>query len=208
MSDTHKRSAATRLHLLDVTGTILATEGYGALNENYLCKCCGVTRGALRYHFPAGRYDLLPAFAEMLLARQVQSNAPLEPLSARERVYLLLIRLNGSKPPVAMVALMKLWIASRSDSKLAVSIQAVIDKARAQMLGLDEAGTDPEVHALCMLAHGACLHAGRPNFVPARVQAAIGWLLEELPPPPSLIERLKNLNPAPKSLEQCASILC
>lgn len=194
MRSVQQRADATRQTLLDVTGEILATEGYAALNEAYLCKRSGVSRGALRYHFPAGRYALLQAFAENVVAGQAQRIAPLASLPAGERVYLVLMTMQRQLPSAATVALLELWMASRGDTKLAAAVQPSMDRASAQMLGDHADPDDAELLAIRILIHGASLHAFSPDFSAQRLQAAISWLLQKLPPPAGLMERLAELN--------------
>lgn len=193
MNATGPRAARTRQTLLDTTGLILSRDGYAALNEEYLCAQSGVSRGALRYHFPAGRYDLLPAFAAEVVAQQAQRLAPLGPLKARERVYLVLLSMQHRPPSAATVALLELWMAARGDRKLAGLLAPSMDLALAQMMG-GETDDDPELLALRFLIHGASLHAFSADFSAEGMQRAIGWLLQRLPPPEGLAERLVALN--------------
>jgi AcrR family transcriptional regulator len=194
MSITQARAEATRRTLLDTTAQILATEGYAVLNEDYLCRKSGVTRGALRYHFPAGRYALLQAFAEDVVAGQAQRIAPLGPLSARERVYLVLMTLQSKTPSVPTVALLELWMASRGDARLAALMQPFMEQASTQMIGEEVDIEDAEVLALRCMIHGASMHAFSADFTPQRLQAAVAWLLKQLPPPAGLLDRLAQIN--------------
>ncbi len=196
MSPVQSRAEATRLMLIETVSTLLATEGYAALNEDYLCRLGGVSRGALRYHFPRGRYDLLPAFAEHVVTGQAQRLAPLGELSPRERCYLVLMSMQSRPPSAATVALLELWMAARGDSELSELLQPVMNRAMAQMMGGDPASDDPEVLTLRCLIHGASLHAFSPDFSAERMQAAIAWILERLPPPAALQARLQALNAA------------
>ena len=193
MNATGPRAARTRQTLLDTTGLILSRDGYAALNEEYLCAQSGVSRGALRYHFPAGRYDLLPAFAADVVAQQAARLGPLGALPARECVYLVLMSMQHRPPSAATVALLELWMAARGDQKLAALLAPVMDQAMAQMMG-GEVESDPELLALRFIIHGASLHAFSADFSPAGMQQAIAWLLQRLPPPPDLAERLAALN--------------
>ncbi|MFA9439170.1 TetR/AcrR family transcriptional regulator [Uliginosibacterium sp. sgz301328] len=189
------RADSTRQLLLDVTAKILASEGYAALSEEYLCQQSGLSRGALRYHFPAGRYDLLPAFAENVVAGQAARLAPLGPLPARERLYLVLMSMRDKPPSASTVALLELWMAARGDRRLLQSLEPIMDRALGQMLGSDgDDGSDAEVLALRIVVHGASLYAFSAGFSPERLNAAIIWLLSKLPPPQSLQDRLAALN--------------
>lgn len=188
------RAEATRLTLIETVTQILATEGYAVLSEAYICERSGVTRGALRYHFPRGRYDLLPAFTEHVVDGQARRLAPLGELSPRERCYLVLMSMQSRSPSAATVALLELWMAARGDAELSHLLQPVMARAMAQMMGGDSASDDPEVLALRCLIHGASLHAFSPEFSAERLQAAIAWVLEHLPPPAALTERLAALN--------------
>lgn len=188
------RADATRRTLLEVTGQILATEGYAALSEEHLCALSEVSRGALRYHFPAGRYDLLPAFATSVIERQAQRLEPLGELPPRQRLYLVLMSMRDMPPSASTVALLELWMASRGDRKLAELMQPIMDRALNQMLGGGADPDDAEALALRMVVHGASMLAFSPDFSTRRLHAAIAWLLERLPPPPDLQERLVALN--------------
>ena len=66
------RAIRTRQKLFDATEQILSREGYAAWNEEYLCKLCDCSRGALRYQFPNGRYDLFPAFIEAVITEDAR----------------------------------------------------------------------------------------------------------------------------------------
>ncbi|WP_341677558.1 TetR/AcrR family transcriptional regulator [Niveibacterium sp. SC-1] len=194
MSVSQTRADATRRTLLETTGEILASEGYAALSEEHLCARSGVSRGALRYHFPAGRYDLLPAFADSVVARQAQRIEALGELPARQRLYLVLMSMRDMPPSAPTVALLELWMASRGDRKLAELMRPIMDRAMSQMLGGSADPDDAEVLALRIVVHGASMLAFSPDFSTQRLHAAIAWLLERLPPPPELQERLAALN--------------
>lgn len=195
MSPELPRATRTRQSLLDATGKILATEGYAALHEEYLCQRSGVTRGALRHHFPAGRYDLLPAFAARVVAGQGERLAALGDLPARERVYLVLMSMQRHLPSADTVALLELAMAARGDARLAGLLQPILEEAQSQMLGSRGPEiNDPELLALRCMVHGACMQVFASEFSPASLQAAIGWMLARLPIPPDLLERVAALN--------------
>ncbi|MEC5384852.1 TetR/AcrR family transcriptional regulator [Uliginosibacterium sp. H3] len=194
MPVTQARADATRQTLLKVTGEILASEGYAALNEDYLCAQSGVTRGALRYHFPAGRYDLLPAFASSVVERQVQRLEALGSLPPRERLYLVLMSMRDTPPSAPTVALLELWMACRGDSKLSALMTPIMDLALNQMLGASADPDDAEVLAMRIVVHGASMLSFSPDFSAERLKGALTWLLEKLPPPPALQAHLAALN--------------
>jgi hypothetical protein len=85
-------------------------------------------------------------------------------------------------------------MACRGDSKLAKLTQPIMDKALNQMLGASADPDDPEILAIRIVVHGASMLAFSPDFSPQRLKGAIAWLIERLPPPPELKERLAALN--------------
>lgn len=188
------RADRTRQLLLDTTGQIISAEGYAALSEEYLCRCSGVSRGAFRYHFPKGRYELLSAFAAGVVQGQAERLAPLEPLSARERCYLVLMSMQQQAPSAATVALLELWMASRGDTRLAESLAPAMQQSLQQFLGQDGGQGDPELLALRFFVHGASMHAFSHDFSPEGLTVAIAWLLQKLPPPADLAARLAEFH--------------
>lgn len=208
MSALQTRAQQTRQKLLDCTGQLLADAGYAAWSEEKLCEVSGVSRGALRHHFPAGRYDILPAYAASVVDGQVRAVQALGNLSSRERAYLFLLRMMDSPPSPATQALLELWMAARGDARLAVGMAPVMEAARLNVLG--SADGEPageaaaELLALRYCLHGASLYAFSPDFDPAALRAALGWLLAQLPTPTDLglkLAQLRSLRP-PASASQ------
>ncbi|WP_028449443.1 MULTISPECIES: TetR/AcrR family transcriptional regulator [Chitinibacter] len=193
MSSLQPRAQATQLALLRATETLLATEGYAAWSEDAICQRTQLSRGALRYHFPAGRYQLLTAFARWVVDGQAERLAPLAGLDVRSRLYLVLYSLSSQAPSNATRALLELWMAARGDAQLQAALAPLMQEAEQQLLA-EQPADEPELLALRLLMHGAALQAFQPETRPEAVMAALRWLLAQLPVPLGLSEILQALN--------------
>jgi len=179
--------------MFDATETILSREGYAAWSEEYLCKLCECTRGALRYQFPDGRYDLFPAFLETVIAQDAKMVESLGELSPVERMYLFLLSMRFRVPSPATRAMLEISMAARGDAKLFCLIEPVIDSANARVLGIATDVTDPEMIALRCILHGASMYSFQKDFSPGRLHQALGWILHSLPVPPAIAARAAEM---------------
>jgi AcrR family transcriptional regulator len=115
-----ERRTATRRALLDATHDVLAEVGYSSLTTAAVVARAGVTRGAQAHHF-ATKADLvvqaLRHLTDRLIAEMVAS--PLRGgADEREQYVILLNRLWEIYAGPVSIALIELWVASRTDADL------------------------------------------------------------------------------------------
>jgi hypothetical protein len=175
------------------TEHILCHEGYAAWNEEYLCRMCECSRGALRYQFPNGKYDLFPAFLETVIAQDAKMVESLGELTPVERMYLFLLSMRFRPPSPATRAMLEISMAARGDAKLFSLIEPVIESANARVLGISGGVTDPEMIALRCILHGASMYSFQKDFSPERLQQSLGWILDLLPIPPAIAARAAEM---------------
>jgi len=179
--------------MFDATETILSREGYAAWNEEYLCKLCDCSRGALRYQFPNGRYDLLPAFIEAVIAQDTKMVESLGALTPVERMYLFLMSMRFRPPSPATRAILEISMAARGDAQLHSRIEPVMDSANARVLGMGAGENDPEMLALRCLLQGASMYSFHKDYTPEGLNKLLGWILKFLPVPPEIIARVEEM---------------
>jgi hypothetical protein len=182
--------------MFQITAEIIGRQGYSAWSEEYLCELCECTRGALRYQFPQGRYDLLPAFIASALDHDAAMMSAMSSLTTKERLYLILSSLRERPPSEMTVAMLEIWMAARGDARLQEKIQPMMSGADGRLLGLPDGERDPEVLALFNILFGISLSSVRDDFDPAALRASLDWLLAQLPVPPSLAEKRAALTRA------------
>lgn len=187
------KAQRTRQKMFDATEQILAREGYAAWNEEYLCKLCDCTRGAFRYQFPNGRYDLFPAFVETVIAQDMAMVESLGKLTPTERMYLFLISMRFRPPSQATRAMLELSMAGRSDAALYAKIDPIMESANARILGIEAGDVTPEMAALRCLLQGASLYSFQKNYSPEGLNAMLGWILRYLPVPPEIAARASEM---------------
>lgn len=183
----------TRARMFQITAEIIGRGGYSAWSEEYLCELCECTRGALRYQFPQGRYDLFPAFIASALEHDAAMMSALSALTTRERLYLILASLRERPPSEMTVAMLEIWMAARGDARLLASIQPLMAGADGRLLGLGEGERDPELLALFNIIFGITLSSVRDDFDPVALRQSLDWLLARLPVPASLAEKRGEL---------------
>ncbi|KAF0811812.1 hypothetical protein IGB42_03622 [Andreprevotia sp. IGB-42] len=187
-----QRSNQTQQQLLAATERLLAEQGYAAVSEARICELANLTRGALRHHYPNGRYDLLPVLVERLIARQSELIAAAQPQNPLERIYLMLFGLLDAPIQSDTVAILEVWMAARGDAKLGERINPIMNSAIERLFGMTSATpADPDALALRCLLHGACMHCYSVDYDRNALVAAIQWVLEKLPPPAGFVERLQ-----------------
>ncbi|PRC92487.1 hypothetical protein S2091_2862 [Solimicrobium silvestre] len=179
--------------MFDATEQILSLEGYAAWNEEYLCKLCECSRGALRYQFPDGRYDLLPSFIEAVIEQDSKMVESLGDLTPVERMYLFLMSMRFKPPSQATRAILEISMAARGDAKLLSRIEPIMESANARVLGMAAGETDPEILALRCLLHGASMYSLHKDFTPLGLNQSLGWILDLLPIPPALAARVAEM---------------
>ncbi len=187
------RALRTRQKMYAATEFILSTEGYAAWNEEYLCQRCDCTRGALRYQFPLGRYDLLPSFVETVIAQDARMVASMGDLTPVERMYLFLLSMRNRPPSPATLAILEISMAARGDAKLLSRIEPIMESANARVLGMAAGETDPEMLALRCLLHGVSMYSFNKDFTPEGLNQLLNWLLIFLPVPPTVRARAGDM---------------
>ena len=187
------RSSMTRQALLDAARHLLIEQGYARLGEVRVCERGGVSRGALRYHFPEGLLDLLPALLTDLIeieARKIDATGARNP---RERIYLALYGLAMAQGQSDSIAVLELWMAARGDTRLAERLNPILNQADALIFGLTpESEFEPDLLAWRLMLHGAGLHIFSADYDRAHLSAALQWALKQWPAPPGLLERLSR----------------
>ena len=194
--DTHistPRALKTRQKMFNATEQILCHEGYAAWSEEYLCTLCECTRGALRYQFPNGRYDVFPAFIEAVIAQDTKMVESLGNLTPVERMYLFLMSMRVRPPSAGTRALMEISMAARGDAQLLARIEPIMDSANARVLGMAPGETDPELLALRCLLHGASMYSFHKDYTPEGLNNLLGWILAFLPVPPAVAARAAQM---------------
>ena len=176
------KALRTRTHILDVTMHLLAEHGYDRAGNAMIAKACGLTRGAMIYHF-ATREDLIEACAwHIHAAREAAFEREASHLRAGEDASDGAIdaywRLLSSEPFRAFAALER---AADQDAEIAKAIapaQAAFDKgAMGQSVpGFIQAGFDARFQASRDLARFALdgLHRAHLTYdQEARIQRLI-----------------------------------
>ena len=187
------RAHRTRQKMFSATEQILSQEGYAAWNEEYLCKLCECSRGALRYQFPEGRYDLFPAFVEAHIEQDSKVAESLGSLTPVERMYLFLMSMRARPPSPATRAMFEISMAARGDAKLLSRIDPIMESANARVLGMGSNETDPEMLALRCLLQGVSMYCFNKDFTPQGLNQLLGWILALLPIPPELAARAAEM---------------
>ncbi|MEE4482823.1 TetR/AcrR family transcriptional regulator [Serratia ficaria] len=123
--DAIRRNAdETKKKLLLAARNVLAEEGYIAFSENKICDLAGVTRGALRHHFPAGRYDLIKELTWSFL-QQIPASATQD---GKARIMELIAFMHQQPEQNPLVLIMEIWLASFADERLAASVKEAFDQ--------------------------------------------------------------------------------
>jgi AcrR family transcriptional regulator len=187
------KAQRTRQKMFDATEQILSREGYAAWNEIYLCELCGCTRGALRYQFPNGRYDIFPAFIEAVIAQDTKMVESLGELTPVERMYLFLMSMRFRPPSPATRAILEISMAARGDALLHARIDPIMESANGRVLGMAAGESDPEMLALRCLLQGASMYSFHKDYTPEGLNKLLGWILQYLPVPPALIARAEEM---------------
>ncbi|AOY01676.1 TetR/AcrR family transcriptional regulator [Jeongeupia sp. USM3] len=188
-----ERSSATQARLIDATISLLDELGYARLSETRICERAGVSRGALRHHFPSGRYDLLPVVVEKLVSSEAARFAALGQLTPLERVHLMLHSTLAYPDHSTSVALLQIWMAARGDAKLFDGVGPIFDSALPRLFGLEPGVPhDPQTLALRFLLHGAALHRFSADYDVAKLRDALRWMLGLLEQPAGFAERFAS----------------
>ncbi|GGP20411.1 TetR/AcrR family transcriptional regulator [Silvimonas iriomotensis] len=184
------RSSATRQLLLDATRKLLIEQGYARLGEARVCEHAGVTRGALRYHFPEGLLDLLPVLLAEIVEIEVAKIDSTGVTSPRERIYLGLFAFAGGHTQTDSLALLELWMAARGDSRLGERLNPILHRMDERIFRLEPGQElEPDLLACRLLLHGASLHIFSGDFDRAKLAAAMQWVMSKWPLPEGLRER-------------------
>ncbi|MBN3791158.1 TetR/AcrR family transcriptional regulator [Burkholderia sp. Ac-20353] len=192
-----ERSTSTRELLIKAAIALLNEQGYAAFGEARVCELAGVSRGALRYHFPGGRYDLLPAVVAYLIDYEATWLEALGPMSATVRFHLLLhtvLRRGRRHPPLAMF---EIWMAARGDARLSEGIEPLLAAVPKRVYGMEPHDhADPELLALQMLLQGLAVQCSGAHYDRDQAARAVECLLNKLTPPkelPELLVRIESL---------------
>ncbi|WP_035056319.1 TetR/AcrR family transcriptional regulator [Andreprevotia chitinilytica] len=187
-----QRSTQTQQALLSAAEALIAENGYAALSEARICERAKLTRGALRHHYPNGRYDLLPMLIEQLIERQSNELAAAGPRDPRERIYLMLYGVLHDPVQSNAVVILEVWMAARGDTKLAERTNPILLTALDRLFGVRaDQDISPDVLALRFMLHGACMHRFSLDYERNTLVSAVQWLLDQLPPPSEFTSRFQ-----------------
>ncbi|HDR9488104.1 hypothetical protein BLA13014_07189 [Burkholderia aenigmatica] len=189
-----ERSTSTRELLIKAAITLLNEQGYAAFGEARVCEMAGISRGALRYHFPAGRYDLLPAVVAHLLDNDAATKETLGPMSPATRLHLslhMVLRLGRRHPSLA---LFEIWMAARGDDRLSKRIEPLYAAVPERVYGMEPRDhSDPELLALQLLLHGLVVQSFGVHNDRDQMDKAVELLLNKVKPPKELPELLARM---------------
>lgn len=130
----------TKKRLLDAAKNIIAEEGYVAFSENKICEQACVTRGALRYHFPSGRYDLLNELIPRLLEQIPASKTS----DCKLRILELIQFMQQQPVHNPLVLIMEIWQATFADENLKESVKKSLDQRFQVFFNIDSLDEMPE----------------------------------------------------------------
>ena len=152
-----KRSADSRLLILDAAVACLVEDGYAGASTLAVQARAGVSRGRLLHHFPS-RAQLLVAAAEHLVAHQLEevgrraAALMADQPTGRERVEraIDLMWATFQEPP--FWAAMELWTAARTDPDLRAALRSEERRLRAAIRAVADEIWGPEVAAAPLYA--------------------------------------------------------
>ncbi|HCL5637818.1 TPA: TetR/AcrR family transcriptional regulator [Klebsiella aerogenes] len=128
-----RKADMTRDKLILSAINILSKEGYIAFSENRICEDASVTRGALRYHFPEGRYDLIKELTEILFKK-----IPTSELTGVARIKELILFMIENPVQNPIVLIMEIWLATFADKRLADTINDILNTRYKYFFGVDK----------------------------------------------------------------------
>ena len=152
-----KRSADSRLLILDAAVACLVEDGYAGASTLAVQARAGVSRGRLLHHFPS-RAQLLVAAAEHLVAHQLEevgrraAALMADQPTGRDRVEraIDLMWATFQEPP--FWAAMELWTAARTDPDLRAALRSEERRLRAAIRAVADEIWGPEVAAAPLYA--------------------------------------------------------
>ncbi|MDQ1697454.1 MAG: hypothetical protein QOJ03_2807 [Frankiaceae bacterium] len=127
-----ERRATSRAKLVDATLACLAERGYAGASLPEIVRRAGLSNGGLWRHFPS-KADLLAA-ASMEAEERLLASSRTDELEARSpaaRVDAVVAQMLTWAEQPAMVAILELLLASRSDAELRAALRASDERAAA-----------------------------------------------------------------------------
>lgn len=140
METIHRNADETKKKLIVAARDIIANEGYVAFSENRICERAGVTRGALRYHFPAGRYDLIKDLMAFFLQQIPVSTKS----DCKSRILELIEFMHQHPVQNPLVLSMEIWQATFADKQLKESLKDVFNQQFRVFFNVDSLNELPE----------------------------------------------------------------
>lgn len=169
----NRKADETRIRLIEAARDLLADEGYVAFSEIKICELAGVTRGALRYHFPAGRYDLTKKLLEYFYREIPVYNSP--DFKSRILELVLFMKNNPKKNPLILI--MEIWQATFADKQLRESVKEVLDKRIKVFFNVEKLGDIPaDVTPYRFMFWGAILSLQNNNSDNSDLQSVVDFL--------------------------------
>ena len=142
-----ERRATSRAKLVDAALVCLAERGYAGASLPEIVRQAGLSNGALWRHFPS-KAELLSA-ASMEAERRLLASAAPPPASANagERIDAVVEQVARWSEQPAMVAMLELFLASRTDEELRRELRADDEKAAALFVDEIQRLLGPELAA-------------------------------------------------------------
>ena len=144
-----KRSAATRLRLLDATIEVLSELGYARTSTPEICRRAGVSQGALFKHFPSKTILLGAAVRHLFASLVADFAAAFDRISERrDRVGAAVPLLWETFNEPGLQVAFELYTAARTDADLRTALAPVLDEHRKNLRAqarrlFPEAARDP-----------------------------------------------------------------
>ena len=127
-----QKSESTRRQLLKAAVSILARDGFAALNLGAVAKEAGLTRGCVQYYFPS-QVDLVLALADQLAHHRRQTVAEVADGTSRDVVAFGAAALANLEMDVHRLAEQELLIAARTQAPLRERLAGHVRDLEAQV---------------------------------------------------------------------------
>ena len=124
-----QRREATRNALLEATIDSLVIHGYAATTTARVAEMAGVSRGAQPHYF-ASKADLVAEALTHLARRRIDAIREAAPADGADRYEAILDLIWEAHHSVIFAATIELWVAARSDERLAGALAAAEREVR------------------------------------------------------------------------------
>ncbi len=124
-----ERNRITRTKLLESAMTCIAERGYAGATATVICSHAGVTRGALNHQYDKGKFGLIKELVEVTFSEQVKRFYANREQNPALILLDMLDALKADPESEVQLVLMEIWLAMRSDEKLATLVGPVFKKS-------------------------------------------------------------------------------